>query len=473
MTRKRFNAILPATIIFIIAILVRILFNFTVARNYTPINDSANYQAVALSILHQHCFCLLPPPPIVPQPTVDRAPLWPLTIAIIYGLFGPQNLFVRLFLSVVGAGTCVFVYLFAREIFDHFFAMLAGLAAAFYPQLYVYDGWLASESLFIFLLLAVCYTVLRFQRTQKLGWIISAGILLGILSLERPNGLFVLGVFIVWAIVAGWRKLVPRKLLIKGSVLATLIAFILIAPWTIRNYIDSHTFIPVAIGQGTVLIGAYNSSVLGGNPPAMWVNPNIADPALGEKYRYADWQGPAAQLARERDFQNAAVQWILQHPNDMPFMLEHHFINMWGPTATEPDLAVNRYTNQRSTQIVLSMIQYDIAPILLLALLGFFLMMRRRWHELLFMYLVILMTMAQCVAIYGSPRFRAPIEPMIILLAVGAIWWFKENYRIFLWNSEVQAGNSYSSSDRSSGSNSSSSSESSSGSSEYSSSSKE
>jgi hypothetical protein len=36
---------------------------------------------------------------------------------------------------------------------------------------------------------------------------------------------------------------------------------------------------------------------------------------------------------------------------------------------------------------------------------------------------MIALTFVQCVALYGIPRFRAPIEPMLIVLAAGGVWW--------------------------------------------------
>jgi hypothetical protein len=43
--------------------------------------------------------------------------------------------------------------------------------------------------------------------------------------------------------------------------------------------------------------------------------------------------------------------------------------------------------------------------------------------------LMITLTIAQNIIYYGILRFRAPIEPMLILLDAGFIWWFthKEN----------------------------------------------
>jgi len=34
------------------------------------------------------------------------------------------------------------------------------------------------------------------------------------------------------------------------------------------------------------------------------------------------------------------------------------------------------------------------------------------------------MTILQNIAFYGSSRFRSPIEPLLVLLTGGAIWWF-------------------------------------------------
>jgi hypothetical protein len=64
--------------------------------------------------------------------------------------------------------------------------------------------------------------------------------------------------------------------------------------------------------------------------------------------------------------------------------------------------------------------------VMLLAALGFVVTLRRFWRELLFAYLVILGTVAEILVFYGSSRFRSPIEPLLILLGAGALWWLTE-----------------------------------------------
>ena len=52
----------------------------------------------------------------------------------------------------------------------------------------------------------------------------------------------------------------------------------------------------------------------------------------------------------------------------------------------------------------------------------------RKWRHLLFIYLLILLDIGQSLYFYGSSRFRAPIEPMLVILAAGAIWWLSQRW---------------------------------------------
>ncbi len=416
---KRIKPLLPAFGIFCLALLVRVIYNNTVAHNYYPLHDSAFYQGIGFNLLKEHCFCLQSY-----ISTVYRAPLWPFTIAGISIVFGPNDYFARLFLSLIGSGTCVLVYLFARDLFGWRIGVLAGVFAAIYPELYIYDGWLYTESLYTFLLFAICYGLYRLLRTPERNWRlwITCGILLGLLSLTRPNGIIVIGLFIVWAIIMAWQKLLSWRVTARGMLATTLIALVLIAPWTVRNYLVSHTFIPVAIGDGTVLLGAYNDAVL--TTPVnkgTWINPLKSRPDVTKPFPLYICT-PPCEVAREAAYKDAAVQWIRNHTSIMPHLLKLHFINMWQPDTHEADLPTDRFPNQKSSQLVLGMMKTFPIPIFILAALGFAVTLWR-WRELLFIYFIILMTIAECIIYYGIPRFRAPIEPILILLAAGSIWW--------------------------------------------------
>lgn len=412
---KRLWTFFPITIVYSLAVIVRVLYNLVVARGYYPLHDSSVYQTIALNMLHEHCYCLLPN-----LPTVDRAPLWPAVIAAIYGVLGSHDHFVRLFLCFVGAGTCALVYQFASDLFGKRVALFAGILAALYPFLYIYDGWLYSESLYIFLLFAFCYTLYRLQRNPSWQWMVSGAVLLGLASLTRPNGLVILGAFLAWAVIIGWRKMLSWRTVIKSALVIGLLSTVFILPWTLRNYMVTQQLVPVAVGDGKVMLGAYNDMIL--QRPyylGIWIIPSESNPAIAAQYP-ANCAG-ACEVKRDSDYRKDAIQWIESHTNEMPYLLRLHFTNLWSITTQEADLPINRFPDRLASKVVVDMMVVITPVVFALAALGLFLT-HKRWREFLFIYFMIGLTIIQSLVLYGIPRFRAPIEPMLILLAAGAIW---------------------------------------------------
>ncbi len=425
---KRLQALftLPVISIFGLALIVRVTYNYTVGNGYFPLHDSLTYQTIAYNIIREHCFCYLPH-----LPTVDRAPLWPTMIAAIYSVVGGQDRVVRIFLSFVGSGTCTLIYFFSKDLFGRRIGIIAGLAAALYPFLFIYDGWLYSESLYIFLLFAFCYTLYHLQRSPHLDLMIISGLLLGLLSLTRPNGLLLLGLFIVWAVIIGWAKLIPWRKAIQVAMIVSVISLILVVPWTIRNFMVSHAFIPVAVGDGKVLLGAYNDDVA--NPSFQtgyyfggWLRPEESLPSEAQRFP-SQTCAATCEVARDSTFKADALQWISQHISSMPMLIGLHAANMWAITSDEADFPFNRYHDRRTSHLLVLMMEVTTPIVFALAAFGLIVTLKR-WRELLFVYFMIALTFAQCIILYGIPRFRAPIEPMLILLAAGGVWWLMTQF---------------------------------------------
>lgn len=416
---RRIRHLLPALFVYCLALIVRIAYNLTVALQYSPLHDSFAFQSMGLNMIDEHCFCY--PSHLT---TIARPPLWPMIIAGISLLFGRANIYDRLFLCCIGAGTCLFIYLFACKLFNKRIGLIAGLVAGIYPALYIYDGWMYSESLYTFLLIAVCYCVYRIQYNEgksKWQWII-CGALIGLLTLTRANGIAVLVLAILWVIFLTWRKLLRKRALI-GIALTTLVAFALILPWTYRNYLVTHSFVLTEGDDGTVLLGAYNDQTLG---MGLWVNPHAVAPQVFKPFPSATCNA-ACELAREDAERGAAIQWIQSHLHNIPRLMIYHFRNFWTPYISESDFPMEQFPQLPASQIVVQMSKTFPIVIFLFAALGLIVTLRKYWRELLFAYLVILATLGEAMVYYGSSRFRAPIEPLLILLAAGAIWWLTQD----------------------------------------------
>src|SRR5205085_3188167 len=128
-------------------------------------------------------------------------------------------------------------------------------------------------------------------------------------------------------------------------------------------------------------------------------------------------------VAKEKADMEQAFSWMRTHVTMMPYLLSLHLRNMWRPYAYGYGLPFEEFPDRLSSKIVWDLIPGMAIAIFLLAALGLVVTWRRRKKDLLVVYLAIALTIAQNVVFYGSPRFRAPIEPLLVLLAGGAVWW--------------------------------------------------
>ena len=413
---KRFRSTLVGFVIFCFALFIRILYNITVGRGYVPQYDAKSYESIALNLLRDHCYCITDH-----IPTVGRAPAWPTVIALIYYVFGSQNLYARYFLCVLGAGTCVLLYLLASALFTQRIGLLAGMLAALYPGLYIYDGWLYSESLYTFLLFASIYVLFQLQRTAQARWAVLCGALLGLLSLTRPNGIAVIALALIWLLIIGKLYHWSWRTIARSIVLILMISSAFIAPWTIRNYSVAHAFVPVAVGDGTVLAGAYNNRILPkSDVQGQWVSALRTNPDIARSY--GNCSDAVCDTRRDAALKQRAVQWAEHHVTTLPYLLGLHFIKLWTPITPEADLPMNQFPHRTSSQFLVTLLETISIPIFLLAAFGLW-ATRHKWRDLLFIYFILAVTIAQALYFYGSSRFRAPIEPLVLLFVAGTLWW--------------------------------------------------
>lgn len=401
----------PAFCIFCGALSVRIVYNITVAKGYIPEYDAAFYNNIAIHLNTEHCYCL--------QDNISdtsRAPLWPFTIAAIYAVTGIHTIYPRLFLCFVGSGTCVITYFLARDIFNKRTGLIVGIIAALYPGLFIYDGWLYSESVYTFFTMGFAYSLFRLQRTPRIGWAISCALSVVCASLTRPNGISLLVLVIIWAGVMLRTRILSWYKATQIVLVITCLTCMLIAPWTIRNYEVDHRFTLIATGMGTVLAGAYNDAAATSHYydyPGMWLPASQTRPPLTDR-------SDAGRGAY-------AYHWISTHIGQLPYLFYLHFINMWRPYTPEGGLPVKEFPTRLSSRILWPLMNITPVVIIFLAASGLVVTLRSKWKELLGTYLVIGLTIMLCIVLYGSARFRAPIEPLLVLLTGGAIWWLTAN----------------------------------------------
>lgn len=147
-------------------------------------------------------------------------------LAIFYRLFGSHIEVAPVVNAFVGAGLVVVVHRVARYMLGPIRARIAGALCALHPGLIAYAAVVMTEPTAAFFVLLASWVVLR--RMHQPTAFLLAGFLLGLATLIRPVSLLCAPALVL---LSG--RLDLRGL--RNAALATLMALLTLAPWTIRN----------------------------------------------------------------------------------------------------------------------------------------------------------------------------------------------------------------------------------------------
>ena len=287
----------------------------------------------------------------------------------------------------------------------------AALAAVYVPSVLVADS-LMSEQLFVVLMLGALVAVIGGRGSpHRYRVALLAGVLTGLATLTRPNGLILLAplAFAVWARPRrSWRSLGPPAALVA-------VALVTVAPWTIRNATVFHTFIPVSTQLGWALGGTYNDDARTdrANPGSWRSTWKVAQLRhLGRAYR------TTPEPVLEGRLRRWSYDYIRAHPGYVAT------VAYWN-TRRLLDVANRRWSRHTAATISADAGWADAGvycfwAFALLALFGATRRAARRvpafvWAVPLVMYLSVVFLAIE------TPRYRAPLDPFLILLAALAL----------------------------------------------------
>jgi 4-amino-4-deoxy-L-arabinose transferase-like glycosyltransferase len=163
--------------------------------------------------------------------TADKPPLYPLALALETKLGGGGVDAHRYLGALLGTATIVMLGLLARHLGGNALGLLVAALGALNPQLWVVDSQMLSETLYGPLLVLVLLLAYRLREQPSLRRGAALGAALGLATLTRPEGIAI-GVLI--GLVLLWKQ---RRLALPGVAMAAAVCVLLIAPWSIRNWI--------------------------------------------------------------------------------------------------------------------------------------------------------------------------------------------------------------------------------------------
>jgi hypothetical protein len=226
--------------------------------------------------------------------------------------------------------------------------------------------------------------------------VVAAGAAVGLAALCRVDGLVLL---------AGVLALVG----LRRSALVLAACVLVIAPWTVRNAIQLHAFVPVSTETGATLAGTYNAASLHDTfAPGSWVLLRHTPDLRVVLHNLSPVQQDAA-------LRRAAESFVARHPA-YPFFVFAENARRY------LDLAGFRRARFEAGTADITPGWADAAlpfawVLAALAVLGLPAVKRmpRVWLGPLALLIVTLFVNAE------TPRFRAPLDPFLIMLAAAFI----------------------------------------------------
>jgi len=187
-----------------------------------------------------------------PHPTLQKAPLYPAWVGLWYSILGVHPDRVEAVQTLFGPVNIVLSWLLARRLFGARAGLVAAWIVALDPPMFQWETRLYSESIATPLIVLFLVVVLERRPTPRRA--AAAGVILGLNLLDRPMSVFlVVGLAAAWWLGAGLRR---------GSAFLALslgVGALVVAPWTIRNYVIDGRFVPISAQDAVALAGTFNS----------------------------------------------------------------------------------------------------------------------------------------------------------------------------------------------------------------------
>jgi 4-amino-4-deoxy-L-arabinose transferase-like glycosyltransferase len=329
---------------------------------------------------------------------------WPLT-----SIHDPTAVTVeRYYMAALGTLLVFLIGLLGRRLGGDRVGLVAALLAALYPNLWVNDGLIMSETVTGIVVVSALILAYRLRDRPRIATAIACGAACGLVVLARVEFGLLVPLLAVPAALAARGANRKRHLTLAAAAVAA--AVIVVAPWVIYNesrFADT-TF--VSTNDGLTLAGANCALVYSGRTIGLWV---LQPPCIGDP-RPAGDQSQVSAAYRHRAF-----DYIRAHKSRVPVVVAARIGRTWGVFRPRDMLFYNVGEGREKWVTELGLITYY--PLAVLAVAGGWILARRR-RGLLWPLLVPAVAVTVAVALtYGQTRFRAAAEPSIVLLAAVAL----------------------------------------------------
>lgn len=352
----------------------------------------------------------------ITRESADHPPLFTLylTALDLVGLRSARGQLLTL--SLMGTATVVILGLVGRRIGGARTGLVAAAIAATYPPLWVNEGTLVSESMFLLVVSAVLYTTYRYweSRSPRLA-MVTAG-LIGVATLVRAEALLMLPLLLLPMVVraTNGEKRARRVRVILGLAMVTVI---IVSPWVLFN---------LARFQRPMLLSADGITLAEGNCDSTYRGDFLAYYDL-KCIHVTSLKGPPLERYYAKHDQSVdnveqraqAFRYMRAHLDEVPGVVLARVGRLWQITRVDQTRRFDIGIEGRDHYAVTTGYWYTYA-LMPLAVAGAVVLFRRRVPITPLVMLIVIATTSAAMA-FGVLRYRAIAEPALVVLAAMAL----------------------------------------------------
>jgi 4-amino-4-deoxy-L-arabinose transferase-like glycosyltransferase len=410
------NASTRAPLLFIVLVALALRLAVIPLNNFEDLMDANHVHAweqgnVARSLVAGHGFGS---PFESNQPSAIMPPVYPLIVALFFGLFGVHTaqsiIAIHAFDCVINSLACIPIFLLARRNFGDRAASWAAWGWAFFPYgIYFSAAWAWSTHLLLLCLCWLLYLVQELEQSSSLRLWAGFGLLAGFAGLTEPSILVLIPFLMA---LAAWRLARAGKRWLLPGTVASLALAATISPWLIRNALVFHRFIPMRDSMGLELWMGNNGDSL------RWTSDDL-HPLHDMKELAAYDKGELAYMDQKSQ---QAQTYISEHSEWYAWMCARRAVYLWtGYWSFNHAYLAQEPTDPENIPFA--------TGLTLLGFTGLFLAWRRSRFDALRYGVVLFLFPVMYYFNHPEPYHMRPLDPLVVILGSYAIVKWRERVR--------------------------------------------
>lgn len=341
-------------------------------------------------------------------PTVWFTPIYPYFVAGIFKLWGIYSylseIIIQIFNCAFAALTIIPIHAVAKRTFSTGVATGAAWTWVFFPtSLFFPITWIWDTTLAALFFALIFWATLAMRGERKILPWAGYGALWAVGGLINPSILSLFPFFVGWLLWRSHREGIPWTKPVAAALLVFTVGLI---PWTVRNY--------RVFGKPIALRSNFGLELWLGNNPnvtdtmSQWAHPND-NPEEAQKYKRMGEIPYMAEKERE------AFAFMRTHPWDTINFMFRRFVENWIAVTDSPGDIWSHVPFYAKAFLVMNCL------FSLLTFLGALWAYRTRQPEAQLYVMVLLIFPLIFYLTHSSLRYRFPIDPIMMVLAVSAV----------------------------------------------------